>query len=333
MRRKSPPEHRESPTRRFRIIAQDPGFRLGPKNARRIVTAHAEVPAEELLPGPTGYRVKVIDYDVSSDTLYERAEIPSGGERHSRDRYEAATDEQLLNDPGFHAQNVYAIVMRTLARFERALGRRVDWGCDGHQLHVVPHAFAEPNAFYSRHDRALFFGYFMGRKGRIFTCLSHDVIAHEATHAILDGLRSRFFLPSNPDQAAFHEGFADIVAMLSIFSLRSVVEAMLDDATGKDPRRRNGRRSRRLNQPALIHVDYLTPKWLKESAIFGLANQMGTELSGLRGRALRQSVTLDPSEVSIHSAEFEEEHRRGELLVAAMLNAFLAIWVEQVEKL
>ncbi|HST35579.1 MAG TPA: hypothetical protein VLK25_02985, partial [Allosphingosinicella sp.] len=312
-------------TRRLTIIAQDPAFRKKSAGSGGIVTASAELPAEELLPGPTGYRVKVIDYDVSTDTLYAPAEVAP-----QVDAYELASDHLLLTDPRFHAQNVYAIVMRTLARFEKALGRRVDWGCDGHQLHVVPHAFAEPNAFYSRADRALFFGYFRGSDGDlIYTCLSHDVIAHEATHAILDGLRGRFFEPSSPDQAAFHEGFADIVSMLSIFSLPAIISAMLDDAIKLD---RVGSRARARSEAltTLIDAKYLDAKWLKKSAIFGLAEEMGRDLSSVRGSALRRSVELDPKEVD--GPEFLEEHRRGEILVAAMLNAFLDIWLNRISR-
>ena len=171
------PAHSLRTTRKLRIIAQDPGLRAPDGN---IVTASIDLPAEELMPGPTGYRVKVIDYDVSTNTLYQEADIPSGLDQSYPDPYAGASNDDLLGDPRFHAQNVYAIIMRTLARFELALGRRIRWGCDGHQLHVAPHAFAEANAFYSRDDRALFFGYFTSRRGKtIFTSLSHDVIAHE----------------------------------------------------------------------------------------------------------------------------------------------------------
>ena len=63
------------------------------------------------------------------------------------------------------------------------------------------------------------FGY-SAPDGHTYFCLSHDIVVHETTHALLDGLRDSFIEPSSPDQAAFHEGFADIVALLSVFSLR-----------------------------------------------------------------------------------------------------------------
>ena len=45
--------------------------------------------------------------------------------RKSPAKSAAAHNDALLSDPRFHAQNVYAIAMRILARFEFALGRRV----------------------------------------------------------------------------------------------------------------------------------------------------------------------------------------------------------------
>src|SRR5712664_616736 len=153
---------RDKPNRRkFTIIAQDPSVKVG----QRILTATVEIPAEQLAKGPTGYRVKVIDYDVSTNTLYRPAVYSGHGDGYAdpysvRQTRNAAGDERLLNDPRFHAQNVYVIAMRTLARFEFALGRRVAWGCAGHQVHIAPHAFAEANAFYSRPERGIFFGYF-----------------------------------------------------------------------------------------------------------------------------------------------------------------------------
>ena len=50
-------------TRKLTIVAQDPSVTDAEGN---ILTAEVDVPAEELAPGPWGYRVHVIDYDGSS---------------------------------------------------------------------------------------------------------------------------------------------------------------------------------------------------------------------------------------------------------------------------
>jgi hypothetical protein len=295
------------------IIAQDPSVKRPGSGPRQIVTAQVDVPDEELGPGPRGYRVQVIDYDASTDTLY----APRKKDLDD-DPYVKASDAALLSDPHFHAQNVYAIVMRTLARFEFALGRRVSWGFNGHQIQVAPHAFADANAFYSERDRALAFGYFPQRdepKKMVFSCLSHDVVVHETTHALVDGLRERYTDPSSPEQAGFHEGFADVVALLSVFALRDVVGALLD-----------------LSDPGAktIAQEKVTPEALKNSILGGLAEQMGAELSGIRAQALRTSVKLPPSTKYISSPEFLEPHRRGELFAAAIMNAFIKVWVHRL---
>jgi hypothetical protein len=318
-------------TRTLTVIAQDPSviFR------RKMLTTELTVPAEELLPGPCGYRINVVDYDSSTNTLYKpmvygrpsdgKYGDPFGFKARGRGSARAGRvhDQKLLQDPRFHAQNVYAIAMRTLAQFEFALGRRCAWGFNGHQMYLVPHAFADANAFYSREDRAIFFGYFMGGSGKpVFTCLSHDIVAHETTHALLDGLRRRYMERSTPDQAAFHEGFADVVAVLSVFSLPDVVDAALDLASG--------------GQSNLIASKLLERDVLKRSVLFGLAEQMGRELAVIRGDALRRSVSLQPGKPYMSVLlypEFAEPHRRGELLVAAVLNAALDIWLERLAKI
>ena len=319
-------------TRTLTAIAQDPSIKFRGK----ILTTELRIPAEDLLPGPCGYRVNVIDYDSTTNTLYEPMTY---GEQDSRSKYvdpfaykpngrastarKARHDRNLIENPKFHAQHVYAIAMRTLAQFEFALGRRCAWGSDGHQIHIAPHAFADANAFYSRLDRGIFFGYFAGADGKVvYTCLAHDVVAHETTHALLDGLRWRYMEQSMPEQAGFHEGFADIVALLSVFSLSDVVDAGLDLASG--------------GRSHLISSSLLEADALKKSVLFGLAKQMGRELSEVRGDALRRSVELPPGKPYMSAErypEFAEPHRRGELLVAAFINSFLDIWLARLSKI
>ena len=300
-------EHAKA-TRKLTVFAQDPKVKVNGK----ILTAQVVIPAEVLDPGPTGFRVKVIDYDSTLDRFIKPSSLVRG------DPFEKKNPNTLVDDPHFHAQNVYGVVMSTLDRFERALGRRVGWGFDGgaHQLKVVPHAFADANAYYSRDQETLMFGYFPGKSETIFTCLSHDIVAHETTHALIDGLRRNYLLPSSPDQAAFHEGFSDVVALLSVFRLHEVVDAMLKLSASGD------------SDGLVMHRDELTVEKLKKTALVQLAEQMGAELNGVRGNALRHSLDLPPS--PRHLDLMIEPHDRGEILVAVMLNAFLEVWVRRL---
>ena len=207
-------------TRPLRIFPTDP---IRGYAAARTTTI--DVAYEPLQPGPIGQRLEVIDYDANTEQFYDPVNLD---------------DPALLiqsglapseSDPRFHQQMVYAVASRTLANFDRALGRRVSMrkGSHRHRLRLFPHAFEGENAFYDRDLHAVLFGYFaadMANPGSnipnqtIFTCLSHDIVVHEMTHAIVDRLRRYFLEPSNVDVLAFHEGFSDIIALLQHFSYR-----------------------------------------------------------------------------------------------------------------
>ena len=66
----------------------------------------------------------------------------------------------------------------------------------------------------------------------VFTRLSHDIVAHETTHALLDGVHPRFNEPVNPDVLAFHEAFADIVALFQHFSYPGVLRNQIARTRG-----------------------------------------------------------------------------------------------------
>ena len=206
--------------------------------------------------------------------------------------------EPAESDPQFHQQMVYAVATRTLEQFDRALGRVTYFG-GRRRLRLVPHAFRGSNAFYHPRLRAVLFGYFRASKDApgenlpgqvIFTCLSHDIIAHEVTHAIVDRLRPYFNVATNPHVRAFHEGFADVVAVFQRLSFRDLVQRELQNA-GADIR--------------------------KSPLLFDIAAQFGQGLGS--GRALR--TALD-NKTKIQ--DVREEHALGAVLVAAILEAFLA---------
>ncbi|MEJ7569182.1 MAG: hypothetical protein WKF41_13060 [Gaiellaceae bacterium] len=307
--------------REVTIIAQDPSVRDADG---KTIRAAVSIPVDLLEPGPRGQRFHVVDYDAGLGKLAKPCVfLDPEAEKAERgwtfvDRFVEASDTELETSATFHAQNVYAIAARTLAVFEFALGRRLSWGFSGHQLYLVPHAFREANAYYSAEDRALLFGYIDAAGGeRVYTCLSHDIVAHETTHAVLDGLRPRFLQPGLPDQGAFHEGFADIVALLSVFSVGSLIESALGSADAR------GR----------IQAASVAPKKLEKNVLFRLAKQFGEATSGVRGSALRRSLELPTGGGWRADPAFEEVHRRGEVIVAPMLRALLRMWTGRLDAL
>jgi hypothetical protein len=332
------PEPESAASIRLTIVAQDPSVEVGGAVLRSTVA----LPPERLEPGPRGSRFWVVDYDTTSRKIVAPAPDPEV------DVVAATPDERLTTDPRVREQNVFVVASRTLERFESALGRRLRWGFAGHQLYLVPAAFAEANAFYDPDSCAVLFGYFEpapepatgtteGPKAErsasterqaaeqssapatptpavVYTSLSHDIVAHETTHAILDGLRRRFEEPSLPDQAAFHEALADIVALMSVFSLRETVLALIpgDPATG------------------LVDEKQVSRGALAKTALLGLAEQFGAAVRTHGGDALRRSVALAADPARLSDPAFNEPHARGEVLVAAVANAMLDIWTARL---
>jgi hypothetical protein len=280
-----------------------------------------------LAPGPVGEYVEVIDHDPASACYYEPVDL--------NDPAILAQDGLVPSEsnPQFHQQMVYAVTMRTIRNFERALGRRALWSPRREKvgdrwneeyvprLRIHPHALREANAYYSPTKKALLFGYFPASAGpgdtravglTVFTCLSHDIIAHEVTHALLDGIHRRFNEPSNPDVLAFHEAFADIVALFQHFSLPQVLR----------------------HQIAASRGDLASQNRLGE-----LAQQFG-QATGKRG-ALRSAIgeideqgawrrrTPDPEAY----VRLQEPHDRGAILVSAIFDAFLTIYKARVADL
>lgn len=306
------------------VIAQDPSIHQHGAHGK-ILTTKVRIFAEWLGKGPRSHRFHVVDYDETTREYIEPrdplASFSGPGWSPYRDDFEKASDETLVNDPHFRAQNVFVIASRTLDAFESALGRRVPWSFGGQQLTLVPHALVMENAYYEAGDQSIYFGYFKRADGTLVqTSLSHDIIAHETTHAILDGLRPRLLHPGLPDEAAFHEGLADIVALLSVFSMTDVVEEAIALAGGKDK----------------LHskTEVLSAEAFKESLFFTLAEQWpGDDIYGHEVIGLRSSIFLKPNDDWITNPDYEECHLRGEVLVAAVMQTLLDIWFFRIKLL
>lgn len=280
--------------RPLKIFASDP--LLGRTYGNR---AHIDVANENLVPGPVGPRLEVIDYDGARDCFYQSVDLNNAAVLMQGGL------EPSESDPRFHQQMVYAVAMKTLENFDRALGHPTRMSGVGRRassyrkLRLLPHAFYGANAFYSRDLNAILFGYFHADAANpganlpgqtVFTCLSHDIITHEMTHALVDRLRPLFLEPTNEDVLAFHEGFADIVALFQHFSYPDIL-------------REHIQRTR---------SDIRTAKPLIE-----LARQFGYATGS--GKALRSALDAPGTKLS---DSLLEPHDRGSVLVAAVFDGY-----------
>ena len=190
--------------------------------------------------GPVGARVAVLDFSPESGALGPGVvSIPPSKEPQPF-RYSATTAPSLdaLQAPAFICESVFGTVHETIRMFEEPdiLGRRVTWAFAGPQLLVVPRAGEWENAFYERDSRSLQFFYFPHRVTgqRVYTALSEDIVAHETTHAILDGIDPDLYNALSTESLAIHEAVADLGALA--ISLRSrVLQRRFLDTTGGDP--------------------------------------------------------------------------------------------------
>ena len=277
-------------------------------------------------PIPQGEYLEVIDFDPTTKTTYQPVNL--------NDPYILATDglSPSESNPQFHQQMVYAVAMQTIQNFENALGRKIHWATRllsnrkyeeyVPRLRIYPHALREANAFYSPQKKALLFGYFAATPANVttqmpgslvFTCLSHDIIAHETTHAILDGIHRNYNRPTNPDVLAFHEAFADIVALFQHFSFPEVLRHQIAKTRGD----------------------------LEKQNLLGeLAQQFGSAI-GHYGSLRNALGKIDPETqqwipAKPDPAEYintTQPHARGSILVGAVFDAFLSVYKRRIRDL
>ena len=188
--------------------------------------------------GPISPRVAVLDFEPDSGAL--RSGVPCVVPKKATQPFTYGFDDapapENIPTPSFIATSVFGTVHRTVAKFEEAdiLGRRVAWAFPGPQLLVVPRAGESENAFYERDSRSLQFFYFPHREtaARVHTALSEDIVAHESTHAILDGIAPDLYSALSPESLALHEAVADLGALSIALGTRALQNRFLATTDG-----------------------------------------------------------------------------------------------------
>jgi hypothetical protein len=300
-----------------------------------------------LLPGPVGSKIAVVDYDGANKRYYPPVDLddPRILARNGLDPSES--------DPRFHQQMVYAVAAETLERFETALGRDIHWRRPDHVgddacwrrtdrinvLRLFPHAMVQANAFYSPEAKGILFGYFPAQQTdqgrnlpgqRVFTCLSHDIIAHEMTHAIIDGIRTYFTEPTNPDVLAFHEGFADLAALFSHFSHKAALVDTIQKTGGRLYQFELKPDAAPASGGSAAEGVKITEQISARNPLIDLAQQFG-EASGMN-RGLRSALDVPPNTNDINT-RVNDAHFRGSILVAAVFDAYFSVYVKRTRDL
>lgn len=307
-------------TRRLRVYTQDPS--IGRLDG--AVTTLA-IPNEPLEPGPAGawFVVEYVGEGIEPGRPPLDLEAPAC---LMRDGLDPST-----SDPRFACQMCYAVAMEVYARFMRALGRNPGFGPIGGggrhdgRLRIHPRAFRGANAYYDRSDGVLQFGWeravavpgdspplgvpLRTQPGAaVYLALSRDIIAHEVSHALLDGLRPNFMRPTHPDVLALHEGFSDLVAIFLHFAQRDTVAAALERTQGD----------------------------VGDDRLASIGRQFGFELGGQRRplrTALHQIALDDPVPAKVRYDISKGEHDLGAVLVSAVFDAYRRVFERKTRKL
>jgi len=312
-------------TRSLRVFAFDPLLGTRPDTVGLNETTLDLVWEDNLAPGPVGEYLEVVDVDPATGVCYAPVDL----NRPLPLAHDGLPPSE--SNPQFHQQMVYAVAMKTVEHFERALGRRALWAPrrvklgDGYheyyvgRLRIYPHAMREANSYYSPDKKALLLGYFPASKtdpgrnlpgGTIFCSLSHDIVAHETTHALLDGLHSRFREATNPDVLAFHEAFADLVALFQHFTIPAALRDQIAKTQGNLSRRNM------LGELAQQFGEGIEKHGALRSAIGKIVVD---EKTG-------EKVWLPDKPKVTDYRSSTEPHDLGAVLVAAVFNAFLDIY-------
>ncbi len=342
------------PPRRLQVYAFDPSTARAYKNRKAaIVTVSLPYEMERSDPhkpflGPRGNYFEVVDYDPASDAFYTPIDLNAAEVLHN-DGLPPSPE-----DPRFHQQMVYAVAMNTVAVFEEALGRVVQWAprvreetdaerkarhekldSQGKEvpeddpvrwvteftqrLRIYPHALREANAFYEPGKQALLFGY--------FTASANSKSAPPGTtvftclsHDIVVHETVHAILDGMHPNYAENSG-PDMRALheafadiISLFQIFSFPK-VLEDQIGK------------------------TRGELDRQSLLGqLAQEFGQAVG--RGGALRDFLgnfedgewkAKDPDPTVLRHER--SPHKRGAVLVAAVFRAFLTIYKHRVEDL
>lgn len=227
--KKSPGDIKAGQMVSLTILAEGP---IAPAGGAPL-TAQVRIPVERLRRGPTGHRYAIHIRKWRGTTVSPVSLTQPGDPWRLISEPPPAGLRELLDDTRFLAQHVYGVAMSTLEIFETTLGRRMPWNPEGRVVLKARDLVTATDTGYERGTNIIRFGSVDRMGYKVPTALYRDIVAHEVTHAILDGFRPAWAdQMATMEQLAMHEALADIVAILSVFSSKEVVYRQLEAAAG-----------------------------------------------------------------------------------------------------
>ena len=290
--------------RRFQIFSTDPAESVLDGSRTTV-----EIPYETLSQsGSGGHVIEIHGDDSSAEQTQVNFDDPKALAQHGLSP--SATNKQFM------MQMAYAVSMSTYESFRAALGRDLFWAFP-EKLKIYPFRDEIPNAYYDRSKREVTFGWYRAVQGSkrnlpnslVYTSLSHDIIVHEVSHALLDGMRPNFRIPYHSETLALHEAFADLVAVFKHFSHKELLFKAIKRCRGV------------IGQSALLT---------------DIARQFGHTTAGKAIRTSIDQMDCDENGCSPKPPEVfdsaKEIHELGTVLVSAVFEAFTTIFQRKADR-
>ncbi|MCW3766538.1 hypothetical protein ACKLTP_09010 [Paenarthrobacter ureafaciens] len=297
--KKSPGDIKAGQTVSVTVLAEGP---IGAAGSPPL-TAQVRIPVERLRRGPTGNRYAVHIRKWRGTTVSPVTLTSKGDPWQLLSQPPPSDLRELLDDTRFLAQHVYGVAMHTLDIFETTLGRRMPWNPEGRLILKARDLVTATDTGYERGSNTIRFGSVDRMGYKVPTALYRDIVAHEVTHAILDGFRPAWADQlATLEQLAMHEALADLVAILSVFSSRDIVYRQLEAAAGG------------------FEAGQAVDDGLLLRSLFDFARDLFA-----RGPLREPFVGAIPE----NWQQFPEPHARGAVVVGAVLRAVQKLWSER----
>lgn len=130
------------------------------------------------------------------------------------------------------AAQVHVVLSNTLDGINAATGELpCNWYATD-KLLVVPMAGRKLHAYYDRKSLAFFYAKDLVLRKDVYACDSHDIVAHELGHAILDSYRPDLWNIASIEVAAYHDAFADTISFLAGIFNDEALLYILDQTRG-----------------------------------------------------------------------------------------------------